>query len=64
MEGLKTCTININTNATLCTSCIVCNEPVPLTSEEEMRLEHGYTIHSKICDKCKQAILYIRKQIE
>lgn len=64
MEESKTCTINTNANVRLCTSCIVCSESIPLTQEEELSLQYGHSIHSKICDKCKQAILHMREQIE
>ena len=50
--------------ATLCTQCIVCDEPIKLTPNEEVALNYGRPIGSKVCDKCKQAILHIRKQIE
>lgn len=46
------------------TECIVCNEPVELSEIEVSRLRHGLHINSKICDKCKQAILYIRNEIK
>lgn len=44
-------------------SCLVCGEPVPLTEMEESRLRHGMSIHSKICDKCKAAVLHMREQM-
>ena len=47
-----------------CKSCIICGEFVTLDEFEESRLLHGMHISSKVCDKCKQAILYTRKQIE
>jgi hypothetical protein len=31
---------------------------------EEARLNHGMHIHSKVCDKCKEAVLYIRLQLQ
>lgn len=45
-------------------SCIVCGEPVRLTVHEEMALEYGKHIGEKCCDKCKAAILHMRKQLE
>lgn len=48
----------------LCISCLICGEPVPLTEMEESRLDYGLPIHSKVCDKCKVAILYMREQME
>ena len=44
--------------------CIICDESVRLSNEEEELLKRGLTVGSKICDKCKQAILYIRNQIQ
>ena len=45
---------------TLATNCIVCGESVPLSYEEELSLTHGRHVSSKICDKCKTAIRYVR----
>lgn len=64
MDESKIGTINTNTNVRLCMSCLICGESVVLTQEEELSLQYGHSVHSKICDKCKQAILHIRKQIE
>ena len=49
----------------LCTGCIICDEPVPLTANEELLLSygHGHDIHSKVCDKCKKVILRMREQL-
>lgn len=49
--------------AHLSIACLVCGEPVVLDEQEEMRLDYGLPIHSKICDKCKAAILYMREQV-
>ena len=45
-------------------ACLICDEPVALNEMEQSRLNHGLYIHSKICDKCKNAILYYRRKIE
>lgn len=37
------------------TGCLICGESVPLYSP----LEKGY----KICNKCKEAVMYIREQL-
>ena len=50
-------------NFRLCASCIICGEAVELTEMEEEQLRYGHYIHSKVCDKCKAAILYMRKQM-
>lgn len=49
--------------ARLSIACLVCGKPVALDEQEEMRLDYGLPIHSKICDKCKAAILYMREQM-
>ena len=43
--------------------CIVCGEPVQLTEMEELLLQHGRHIDSKVCENCKKAILYIRNEM-
>lgn len=48
----------------LCKGCIICGEPVELTPNEELSLRRGFHIDSKVCDKCREAILHTRKQIE
>ena len=48
----------------LCTCCIICGEPVPLTPNDVVSLEHGRDIHSKVCDKCKAAVLRMRELME
>ena len=50
--------------AHLSIACLVCGESVALEEWEERRLDYGLSIHSKICDKCKTAILYMRDQME
>ena len=45
-------------------ACIVCGESVELTDNECLALSRGHNIESKVCDKCKEAIIYMRKQIE
>lgn len=45
-------------------NCLICREPVRLTESELAALNYGIKTDSKICDKCKRAILYVRKQIE
>lgn len=42
----------------LATSCLICGEDVPVYGYEA---EHGCY---KICDKCKQAVIEVRKQLE
>ena len=40
-------------------NCLICSEEVELTGEEA---RHGVSI--KVCDKCGQAVIEMRKQIE
>lgn len=51
-------------NYSISIACIICGEAVPLSEEEAMSLRHGHHIHSKVCDKCKQAVLYLRKEMD
>lgn len=51
-------------NMNLSIGCLICDEPVLLTEMESSRLNHGLNIHSKICDKCKHAVLLLRNKIE
>jgi hypothetical protein len=60
IKCMTTDTVNHNNRIyKLCKPCIICGESVDLNELEESQL-----YRSKVCDKCKQAILYIRKQIE
>lgn len=45
-------------------ACLICDEPVALSEMEQSRLNYGLDIHSKICDRCKNAILYYRRKFE
>ena len=53
-----------NNKGRLGTPCIVCGETVQLTENEEMLVRRGHNIPSKMCDKCKNVILDIRKRID
>ena len=44
--------------------CLICGESVVLAEPEVAALNHGLNLHSKICDKCKKAILHYRKELE
>ena len=48
----------------LSVGCIVCGESVILDEREVSMLEYGLPIHSKVCDKCRAAILHMREQME
>ena len=55
IEGINTCTCEITVDGMYkCTPCLVCGEGTLATSWQSF----------KICEKCKTAILYIRKKIE
>lgn len=46
----------VQTGAAILTApCLICGEPVPVSMWEN---------HAKICDKCKKAILKVRKMFE
>ena len=55
---------NNNVQAQLGTPCIVCGKSVPLTENEALLVGRGHCIHSKVCDKCKEAVVYIREQLK
>lgn len=64
--NIATSTINTGDSVepSIGTSCMICKETIVLTSEEQTLLQYGHSIHNKICDKCKRAILYIREQLK
>lgn len=45
----------IETDSTHRASCIICGEPVKISMRDN---------HSKICEKCKKAVLKLRKMLE
>lgn len=45
--------------STICTQCLICGESVDVT---EYELFSGKAV-AKVCDKCKEAVLEMRKQI-
>ena len=47
----------------ICTHCIVCNESIILSEWDETIVRFGGHIHSRMCDKCKAAILHMREQM-
>lgn len=55
---------NENIPCTIAISCMVCGESVDLSNYEQARLEAGLPVGPKICDKCKEAILEMRRRIE
>ena len=50
--------------ATIAIQCLICGEGVELTENEQMCINYGRSIHSKVCDKCKAAVMKIRKEME
>jgi hypothetical protein len=53
---IKTATIKLeNIENALCTPCLICSESVPVSMLDN---------HSKICEKCKKAVLKVRKMFE
>lgn len=63
MDNITVDTLH-NKKWSLGTPCIVCGETVPFTEYEEMLVYSGHNIQSKMCDKCKKAVLYIREQLD
>ena len=63
MENTITIDLKDQPKVKLCTSCLICGDGVPLTEQEECALQYRHHIHSKVCDKCKAAILYMREQM-
>lgn len=49
--------------STICTSCIICGESIDLDEYEERCAQFGKPI-IKICDKCKAAVMKIRREME
>ena len=45
-------------------ACLICDEPVRLNEIETKRFKYDMHVNSKICDKCKKAILHYRKELE
>ena len=60
MSNTVTISLKNQPKARICMSCLICGESVPISEFEEARLLHGMDIHSKICDQCREAILYVR----
>lgn len=43
--------------------CLICRQPAKLTKSEISSLMYGENIDVKVCDKCREAVLYVRKQL-
>ena len=43
--------------------CIICDESVKLTDEEYKMMQAGHRLRSRVCDKCKQAVLHMRDRM-
>ena len=48
---------------TISKACLICGDSVELDEIETAVMMAGHHVDSKICDKCRQAILHIRKQL-
>ena len=44
-------------------ACLICGESIKLSENEELAVRHNHYIF-KVCDKCKRAVLSIRKAEE
>ena len=54
-----------NSHARACKSCIICGEPVELSELEAEAIQYSCgRVESKVCAKCRKAIMYIRGQID
>lgn len=49
---------------TIAIQCLICGEGVELNWVEQACVDHGRSIHSKVCAKCKAAVMKIRKEME
>lgn len=47
---------------TLAMQCLICGEGVELNEFEEKLMLSGLPVTPKICDECKKAVLWARKQ--
>ena len=56
--------LSFNFNIESYKPCLICGEPTRLTESEIASLMYGEKIDAKVCDKCKEAILYVRKQMK
>ena len=56
-------TLNNNSSVSFGISCLICGESVLLDAFEVERLNHGRDIAPKICDKCKNAVMQMRKEL-
>ena len=61
---MATITLNNNNSVSFATSCLICNESIPLDDFEIARIKYGRDIAPKICDKCKNAVMQMRKELE
>lgn len=50
----------VDNGDTIGTPCIICGEPVLFSHDEFKRFERGLHVNTKICDKCKAAIMWTR----
>ena len=50
--------------STLCSPCIICEESVELTEAEEIAARYGHFNGCKVCNKCKQAVMHVREQMQ
>lgn len=53
----------LNTNTTIGINCLICGEPTELNEQEYIRLKYGKDI-VKVCPKCRQAVMKVRKEME
>lgn len=62
----KTTTLRVqsaNCDISICKLCVICGEPIKLTETEFSLSKYGPVVPG-VCDKCKEAVLEMRKNME
>ena len=67
MDDIRTKIKSVKSNVSLIAdtaSCLICGENVPLEEFEQRRIRFGSYIDPKVCDKCREAVLEMRKRLD
>ena len=43
--------------------CLVCDNPIELSEEEKELLSTGHVLDLRLCDECKEAILWAKQKM-
>lgn len=46
------------------TECLICGESILLTDNEVAQMKYGHPLREKICNRCREAVLFIRKSVQ